>query len=437
MKVKVLALTLGSFFAVSAMADASTDATQAQINQLQAQINSLKGELNNSVKNSSGLSMLSESATKSIISDYMSPLGQLPDTSLSYTLLQEQDSFKSPLSIGGYLEADLQGWGGNNIASTNNIIPGPNGPYDQKGTLFTLTTAKLYFLANVNDSTQAFVTLKGGLNGSSSDISEAFLTFGNLSKNPLYATVGKTYTPFGSFNSGNGPWSNDLVTSAFRSGELNQAIFGYGKNGVNTSISLSNGASNLATLVYDLEYSASINNFTYNVGASYDNDIRYSLNGVGSAYAMNDASANSTTPLTGGRNGAVGVNATAGYNLGNNQVLGLYGEWVTTTGSAYNAGLATGKMQAWDVAGTFGTPIMNLPVTFGLSYSQTKNMQSVPLSLNGDAGGGEIAGIKNEWLVFASSQVLNNVYVGPEYARQKLYNGAYTWTGTVDLSFYF
>lgn len=439
MKVKVLTMALGSLFAASAMADNITQAQQAQINQLQSQINTLKGDLSNSVTNNTNLSIVGESATKSINSDFDSPFGELPDTSLSYTLLQEQSQFKSPLSIGGYLEGDFQWWGGNNIASTNTIVNGAGGTYNQKGTNFALTSAKLYFLANLNDWTQAFMTIKGGLNGSTTTFAEAFLNFGNLSKSPLYATIGQTYTPFGSFNSGNGPWSNDLLTNAFRSGELPQVIFGYGKNGLNSSISLSNGKTNLSTFIYDLNYEATVNNFNYNVGGSYTNDIRNSLSGIGSAYAANGAAASSASPITGGRNGALIFNSNVGYNLGNNQGLGLYGEWATTTASGYNGPTPTGKMSAWDVAGTFATPVVSLPTTFGLSYSQTHNMQYVPLALNGNAATGtaEIVGIQNEWLVFASSEVRPNLYVGPEYARQKLYNGAYAWTGTVDLSYYF
>ncbi len=436
MKVKTVVLSLSVLGTSTVFADQITPAQQAQLNQLQTQINQLSSQINE-VSVNPQLGMTVNSVNRGVYTDYSQPFGILPDTSLSYVLLQQQADYKSLLNIGGYLEADAQYQGGTNM----NSFVLPTGSSYNTTTALALTTAKLYFLGNVNDWTQAFMSVKGGLNGNSTSISEAFLTFGNLSKNPLYATIGKTYSPFGSFNNGNGPWSNSLLTNAFRSGEYTQGIFGFGQGGLNTSLAFFNGQNNISNFAYDISYTAVAGNFNYDLGSSYLNDMRYlSGSGIASAYATNGAAASSTSPLTGGKNPAFDLNAVIGYNLGNNQTISLAGEWATTTGTAIANGNPTGKMSAWEVNGVYGTPIMGKSTSFGLGYSATNNMSAVPLPLNGGittATAETIPGIKSEWLTYASSEVLNNIYVGPEFARQSLYNGSFNWTGTVDLSIYF
>lgn len=435
MKLKVLVLGLSALFASSAFADvAPTDAQQTQLDQLQAQINALKGQVNQVGTEQGNLGMLENEVSRNIFTDYQQPLGSLPNTGLSYALLQEQDQFnKSLVAFGGYLEGDIQGWNGNNIG--NNTIP--TGYHD--GTALALTTAKLYTLANPNDWTQAFITVKGGLNGNSTTVSEAFLNFGNLSKIPLFMTVGKTYIPFGIF-AGNGPWSNNLMTNAFRSNELSQMIFGYGKDGINTNIAVFNGANNFNDFAYTLQYTGTIQAWNISTGLGYLNDIRYAGNSIGNAYTAPGSATSTTDPFTGGRNPAFDANLSLTYNFLQNQSVGLAGEWLTTTAAALYNGVSTGKMSSWDVVGTYNTNLYNKASQFGLSYSSTTNMQNVPMGLSGSitTGTGVTAiGIKNQWLVYNSTEVLDNIFVGPEYSRQKLYNGASTWATTVDLSVYF
>lgn len=455
MKVKVLVTSLSALLISSVYADNSswtnlnsgntqaTAAQQAQLNQLQAQINTLKSQINNQgnlSSNNGNLGMLADQINRGVFNDYEHPFGNLPDTGLSYALLQEQNVYnKAVLTVGGQVEADIQAWGGNNL----NVVPGTyNGnesAYDN-GSALSLTTAKLYLLANPNNWTQIFMTVKGGINGDpTASISEAFLTVGNLSKSPLFATLGKTYVPFGIFT-GNGPWSNNLTTNAFRSNELSQVIFGFGKGGLNTNIALFNGQNNANDFSYNLQYGTTINNTNLSAGAGYLNDIRFEGGGAGAAYAMNGASTPGVSPLNGGRNGAVDLNASVTYNFLQNQSVGLAGEWVTTTNSPEYQGVSTGKMKSWDVIGTYNTLLANMTTQFGLDYSATQNMQNVPLPLSAsvaNASTATVVGIKNQWLGYASVEVLNNVFVSPEYARQKLYSGASSWAGTLDLNVYF
>ncbi len=428
MKLKALVLTMGSFFAAAAVADVNT-----QIQQLQQQITQLQSQIN-TVSSNGNLSMLSQEVNKDAFTDYNDPLGELPDTGLSYALLQQQDQFKSILTLGGYIEADAQYWGGNTLVPSSVI-----GSYPNRGTDVALTTADLYLLGNINNWTQAFMTVKGGLNGNSTTVSEAFLNFGNLSKNPLYATFGKTYIPFGIFN-GNGPYANNLLTNAFRSNQIAQAIFGFGQGGLNTSLAFFNGQNNFGDFSYNLQYGTTLGNVAISTGAAYMNDVRYTGSDLGAAYANNGTATSSTTPLTGGRNGAVDINGQVTYNFSSVQSVGLNGEWITTTNSPYVGNTAMGKMKAWNVTANYTLPILTKSTTFGLGYSATQNMENVPLNLNGNAQNGPgatIIGAQGQWLLYGVSEVYNNIYLGPEFSRMKMYNGTYTWESTVDLSVYF
>ncbi len=425
MKAKVLALVIGGMFVSSVMADVN-----AQVAALQQQVNQLQSELNSNVSGGSGtLSQTVNAVNRNVFDDYNQPFGNLPNTGLSYALMQQQDDYKSLFTLGGYLEADLQQQGGDNINAS--LVPAGSTYPDE--TAFAATTAKLYFLANPNSWTQAFITVKGGLNGNSTSVSEAFLNFGNFNELPLYLTVGKTYLPFGIFNGG-GPWSNTLLTNAFRSVEMSQVILGFGKNGLNTSLAVYDNSSSLSDFSYNLQYGANVGDFSFSTGAAYENSVQGTDGGVGGAYTVNGGS------LSGNKNGAIDLNGQVSYNLGNNQALGLSAEWVTTTGSATLNNVSTGKMSSWQTTGTYSLPIMGANTLFGLGYSQTTNMQNVPLSANGAITATttpSITGAKHEWLLYATSEVLNNFYVGPEYSNIKLYNGQSTWTGTLDLSLYF
>lgn len=191
-------------------------------------------------------------------------------------------------------------------------------------------------------------------------------------------------------------------------------------------------------------YNKTVGSIAYGLGGSYLNDVRGSGTAISGAYANNGV-VSAASPVTGGRNGALDFNAQIAYNFNNKQSLGLSGEWATTTASAQyvsspNTLTDTGKMSAWNVTGNYSAPILNRSTTFSLGYSATKNMQNIPMPLAGnaqDATPSNVPGIKNQWLVFVNSQVFDNAYMGPEYARMKLYNGNYTWESTFDLSFYF
>ncbi len=447
MKKKGLVLVTSVVFAGPVIADTAVSsavtATQsAQIQQLQQEITELQAQVNSTSANGGvgtthgALSMLYADTTKGAFTDYDLPFGRLPDTGLSYALLQEQQKFPSVLTIGGYFEADAQIWGGDAINNNSTIT---EGSYANNSSDFAATTADLYFLANLNNWTQAFVTVDGGLTGHTTTVSEAFVTFGNLAKSPFYATLGQSYIPFGLFE-GYGVWANTLVTNAFRSAEIPQLNVGFGQGGFNSSIAFFNGEDNVNDFSINAQYGTSTSNTVSATGGlGYVNDVRFMGNELGEAYATGSTPVSNTNPLSGGRNGAIDVNALVNYNFNAKDSLGLSGEWVGTTGSAQVNNVDTGKMSAWDLMGTYTTAIASKSTVFAVGYSATQNMQNVPLALGGAAstGGADITGAKSQWLAYVDSEVLDNVYLGPEYSIMKLYNGDNTWESTLDLSVYF
>lgn len=371
--------------------------------------------------------------TNVALADNSTPLGLLPETDLSYALLQDQSQYPAVVTVGGYLEADLQAWGGSNLT---HVL----GDYPNSGTALALTSANLYTLANINNWTQAFMTVDGGLNGQSTIISEALLNFGNLNKSPLYATVGKTYLPFGEFP-GSGLVASSLDSSAFQSSEIDQLDLGLGKGGFNTTFAMFNGQSNFNDFAYDLQYTGNVEQFSLSGGVGYMNDVRYSGSGVGTAYGFIQTNFHPlpTTPVTGGRNGAIDLNAGISYNLSSTKSLGVAAEWDSTTTSPFFRGTPTGKLQAWTITGNYTTVLFNMNTTFALDYSATINMQFVPFPLAGavNTSGESVIGAQNQWLGYAQSEVFKNIYLGPEFAWMRLYNGEHTWESTVDLSVYF
>ncbi len=368
-----------------------------------------------------------------IQSDASQPFGLLNDTNLAYSLLQEQSANQAFLTLGGALQADLQAWGAN-----ANLPTIPPNQYPESGSALALTTADLYTLANLNNWTQVFFTLQGGLNGYPTTFSEAVIDFGNLSQNPFYASLGEAYLPFGVFPGG-GLVASTLEASAFESAQLNQIDLGFAMGPVNTNFVVFNGQNNINDFVYNLQYSQKIGVFSLSGGAGYINDLRYSGSAIAAAYGTSGSRYTIQTGiLNGGSIGAVSVNAGLNDQLTLNQSLGAAAEWVTTTSSPSVGNIPTGKMQAWSITANYNVPIWTKNTTFAIDYSATVHMQAVPMPMPIPVNAVNVnaVGTKDQWLGYVQSELAQNIYLGPEFAWTQLYNGNETWESTLDLSVY-
>ena len=431
-----VAVVLGlaaSSVAVAANHPANTDQKIAQLQQelqqLQAQINHVQGKGGVSVNGT-----LAQSAASyhgggylHIASDETAPFDKLPSTSYALKLLQEKDLFANDkLVLGGYLQADAQLWRGNYSQEIN-------GFRYHNGSGIYLTTAKLYSMFNLNSWTTAIADLEADFTGSDAlKIDRAFITFGNLSKAPVYATIGQLHLTNGVY-SGDGPWTNSLLHTAFRPGTTPQLMLGYYENGLSTNfevLSKGNYRGSTPDFVMSFHYDKKLGKqWSYSFGAGFLNDIRGLGSSIGSAYTDGI--------MSGKTNGLWDVSGKVTY-----QQFGLYGEYnQTTSGVTYTAtGDNTGLMSAYVIAGTYTPNLWGKSMPILVSYSRTHNMQNVPMGLSGRSVTSLTtpAGFKQEWIVATTREIMKNIYIGPEWAYQKLYNReGHTWTATIDLSAYF
>ncbi|MDO8953305.1 MAG: LbtU family siderophore porin [Gammaproteobacteria bacterium] len=421
MKKHPLIIVLGLYSIMTCQLSLADDMS-TQLRQLQTQINQLQIKIESI-----------HPITNTVQVNPAMPLGEFYS---AYSLLQIQNQYTSPLTLGAEFLAAMQRWGG---SALNGII-GPRGSYPSNGSALAATTANADILVNMNDWTHTFIAVQGGLNGYPTIISDAFLNFGDVSKSPYYATIGKTTLPFGSFP-GDGPLTNTLADNAFDSTELTQVDVGYSTKKLNSELALFNGQNSINNFVLSMQYNTASAPLTWGLGTGYMNDIRYSGNDIAAAYGTSNGRYNiSSGLLQGGANSAVDINSNLAYSLTSTQSLFTAAEWISTTSSATirSTNNATGKMQAWTLTGGYTIPIENKSTTFAIDYSATTNMRDVPLQLPGAINETALSmlGIKSQWLGYFNMEVSRHIYVGPEFAWQKMYNGQHTWESALTVTAY-
>jgi len=400
--------------------------TQQELYNLQAQISQLNKQLASIPTN------IATASTSHVMTDSLIPLGAMSKVHFPYALLKAKNKLNAPLVMGGQLEADAQNWNGSYTFNTDS----PN----QRGRALGFTKLYLFSVANLNPWATTVVTIKNSLPNNTVTLDRAYVSFGNLAQNPWYLTVGNAFLPFGSF-SGNGPLDNSLPTNSFRVNPTNQVMLGHNANGFDTDVGFYSGNfTNNAMHNYlaNVSWTGALNtNSTLNVAAGYINEVRGTSSGVGTAYINTCGSSTygvcSANTLTGSQTGAYDLNAT--YTL--NQ-LSFLGELVATTANATINSQVVGKPSVWMLGTVYKHQILNKPTQFQLSYSQTRNMQTIQLPTAANYMQNlKITGIKSEWLASITPEVFNNLYIGPEFDYNHLYTGNNTWTLTVDATGYF
>lgn len=439
MKLRLLSLAIFASISAHTYADSAQD--QAKLSALQTQLTSLQNQVKQ--LDNSNINTPASPLSQWVMLDTSNPIGAMPYTSLPLTLLQAKSTLNAPLVIGGSLEADLQAWNGSFSTLAN------NGETYQKGTDLALTSANLFTMANINNWVTGFVSFQGNVGGGQNDapvVDRAFFIIGNLQENPLFLTFGKTYLPFGLFQ-GNGAYANSLNTDAFRISQTNQIALNFYQDGLNTSLAAFNSkgnGSNINNFTYNIHYTHAISGWTYGLGAGYLNDIRGTNSGIGAAYpdsATSSPSIPSTHNINGPRNAAYDFNASLAY--GEYSLVGQYD--TTKDGATATNGEKLGRLSVWNVTASYAPTLWNIPMNFHIGYSATHNMGTIPFPLVGmvsqsvqTAGNGtNNSGMKNQWQLAFSGEVLNNVYLGPEFDYQHLYNSENTWAAVLDLMAYF
>jgi hypothetical protein len=118
----------------------------------------------------------------------------------------------------------------------------------------------------------------------------------------------------------------------------------------------------------------------------------------------------------------------------------LQGSWSATTqkedfngdGSMVNTG-------AWYIGVVYALNLAGRDTNFNITYGESFNAAMVPMPISNASPtfGSLVSGIKNQFIVSAQrAYFYTNVLFGPESSYQKLYNGQYMNTLTLDMSVY-
>ena len=388
---------------------------------------------------------------------------EFPSSIVPLSMLQIKNKFGSEenghkaLVFGGYLEADTQGWWGSDFTQP---APGgfdsgrsnATGNYNSGEGVF-LTTANLDVMANINQWTQTYMVINATQN--SIKLQQAFVTFGNLDKFPMFVTVGKNRMPLGTF-AGGGPWVSGISQALFRPARITNVTVGYYKDGLNTNLSVfstkaEKGAqtgqatgtpSTMPTEPANGNYSG---NFLYSVfynGVISDTKVAYGVN-AGYLYNMANTGIGASQQIadTGDllnrqdRNSVLNFEGHLAY-----QEYSVFGGLATTTMERkYTFGNRAG---AWYIQGNYA-PDVNIfgsdrKTTFSLAYNGAYNTQNMPMAVAGDASTGpSITGVQKEVVTFVRREVLTQVFLGLEYSWMGMYDGQHSNNITLDTSIYF
>ncbi|ODN43712.1 LbtU family siderophore porin [Piscirickettsia litoralis] len=316
-------------------------------------------------------------------------------------LLKKAGEDAPRFTLGGILEADISygkdttaadsGVAGDGIYNTNGYAEG------QTASSIYLDTVRLDILAKLND----WVLVDWQLDiAKSSPLRTGFVTFGNLSKSPVYFSLGKIVPYFGDF--GGHTYNNPLSTDYFRisKGKL-AGTLGYYQDNLNISASVfetdrGTAADNhVNDWTLQANYAFKVGQVKAKVGAGYVRDI--------TGHALRGMTAKDTKdPLPAANISAKMAVGPVSFKVNYAQTLKDVARTVTTESK---------KVSAYNLQAGYSTKIIK-PVDFSISYSGTKNANGTTSSKSQ---------FKNLILVGAGVSVLPSTYISLEYGNMAQY----------------
>ncbi|API86267.1 DUF3573 domain-containing protein [Francisella uliginis] len=358
------------------------------------------------------------------------PIGQIPSNLFASTLLGQRERFDDySVFFGGFIEADAQAWFG-----SSNIVPPSSdgtGGISGNGQNIYLTNAKLYFLSNLGHYVTAQFDFDTSESGDFS-LGNAFVIFGNLDTSPFFVTAGRSKLSVGTYGGG-GPWTSG-ITDFLSPGTVTNVSVNYKSEVWNANVTVFGSDDQTADFSTGLFYADS---WTDNLIGAFNVGYVYNMagadNGSLSSY-LNTVGLSKATPI-----GAFNFDGNLTYGLLGG-FLNLGAGWSTTTNAQdFNGTGANVLAGAWYGAANYSLVLGGRNTSFGVSYGQSYNAANLPMSLSASPinGNSTTSGIK-EQLIFNANRAYfdNNVLFGPEYSYQKLYNGQYMNTITLDMSVY-
>lgn len=349
------------------------------------------------------------------------PIGQISSNLFASTLLGQREKDDYSVFFGGFIKADAQAWFGSSQASSNISGNGQN---------IYLTNAKLYFLSNLGHYVTAQFDFDTSESGDFS-LGNAFVIFGNLDTSPFFVTAGRSQLSVGTY--GGGPWTSG-ITDFLSPGTVTNVSVNYKSEVWNANVTVFGSDDQTADFSTGLFYADS---WTDNLTGAFNVGYVYNMAGADnsslSSY-LNTAGLSKATPI-----GAFNFDGNLTYGLLGG-FLNLGAGWSTTTNAQdFNGTGANVLAGAWYGAANYSLVLGGRNTSFGVSYGQSYNAANLPMSLSASPinGNSTTSGIK-EQLIFNANRAYfdNNVLFGPEYSYQKLYNGQYMNTITLDMSVY-
>nr|WP_322786325.1 DUF3573 domain-containing protein [Allofrancisella guangzhouensis] len=345
------------------------------------------------------------------------PIGQLPSNLFASSILKQRGLYNDyAIFFGGFIETDLQGWRGSNITQRDNSV------FNGSGEGFYLTSATLYFLANIGHYVTANLDFSASQNNNY-DIQDAFVTIGNLDTSPFFLSIGKYRVSLGSFGGG-GPWTSGLTANMFRPLRVANVAINYKGDTSNANFTVSNAGDHPT---FSLAYFDAVTLFD-RIQLGFNTGYMHDIRGANNRFSF-------VNKRVGEFNIDFALNLTnifpGSFNLG--------AGWATTT----NRSIQFNSLS--DVyAGAFTAQVAYTFTIFGsgqninFSYGHSYNADNIPMPLSSSASRFMAAsGIKNQILISTQRSFFDdNVLFGPEYSYQKLYNGQYMNTVTLDISVY-
>ncbi|AJI58095.1 DUF3573 domain-containing protein [Francisella philomiragia] len=347
------------------------------------------------------------------------PIGQLPSNLFASSILKQRAFFDDyAIFFGGFIQADAQTWNGSNITTRS------GGTFDGNGENIYLTSATLYFLANLGHYVTANMDFVADQNNNY-DLQDGFVIFGNLDTTPMFVSVGKYRPSVGSYGGG-GPWTNSITANMFRPNRVTNAAINYRGDTSNANFTLLN-SENHATFSLAYFDAVKIENLAqigFNLG--YMHDIR---------------GANSRFNFINNRVGEFNIDTAVSFQsvpfLPGSLNLGAGWATTTTQSTQYN-GYSNAYAGAFTVQAAYTMKLFGKGQNINASYGHSYNADNIPMPLSAGVGTFKTAsGIKDQILISTQRSLFDdNVLVGPEYSWQSLYNGQKMNTFTIDLSVY-
>lgn len=409
---------LGSHQATQFRDDLSADKTKEQYLQEQIAIGSDDEDKGVDVGNQVKITTQGEvSYVGSFSANNTVPIGQLPSNLFASSILKQRRYFDDySIFFGGFIQADAQIWNGSDISVYNRPT------FDGRGENIYLTSATLYFLANLGHYVTANLDFVAD-QYNNYELQDAFVIFGNLDTTPVFVSVGKYRPSVGSFGGG-GPWTNSITANMFRPLRVTNAAVNYRGDTANANFTVLD-AKNHATFslaYFDAITIQDIAQVGFNVG--YMHDIR----GASSRFNFVDK-----------RVGEFNIDTAWSFDnipfLPGSLNFGS-GWATTTTKSTQFNGISNDYAGAFTMQAAYAFKLFGSGQNINASYGHSYNADNIPMPLS--AGGSlfkAASGIKDQILISTQRSFFDeNVLIGPEYSWQKLYDGQYMNTFTLDLS---